>query len=153
MTMGWMRTTLAVAAALLLLVVGMPACGGDDDDGGDAVATQATSTEEAPAASVPDPTPAHLAEIREDYELNFSTTSWYTDPANLEIVGTELHARTDWPADSQGEALALQLCNALTGNYTLATAEYALETVEVFGAGEPPPVLAATDFVEGTCEN
>jgi len=153
MTVGGRRTTLAVAATLLLLIVGMPACGGDDDDGGDAVATPATSTDEAPTASVPDPTAANLAEFREDYELNFSTTSWYTDPANLEIVGTELHAKTDWLADSEGEALALQLCNALTGNYTLATAEYALETVEVYGAGEPPPVLAATDFVEGTCEN
>ncbi len=153
--MGRGRIKLASAAGLLMLVIAISGCGGGDGDGREeAGPAQATDTQE--ATTEPDPAAAvALAEIRESFELNFSTTSWYTDASNLEIVGGEhLEAHTDWFEDAEGEALALQLCNALNGNYIVAaTADYGLDSVTVYGAGEPPAILASTSILDGTCES
>ena len=144
------RVALVVASALALM-----SCGGDDSNGEAAptqvnsIAGTATETETGPEAI----DAARLAEIREDYERKFSTSPWYIDPARLDVLGGELEAKTDWRADAEGNALALQLCNALHDHYTLeARPDLTLEVVAVYGAGNPPPVLAATDFDEQTCK-
>jgi hypothetical protein len=105
--------------------------------GGDTAAPQTTE----PTTSVePDGTDlsAALPKIRDDFELNFSSASWYMPPSTLSIEGSELVAHTDFMPDQEGRALATQLCNALNVNFVLSNlADYGLTGVTVYAQDDP----------------
>jgi hypothetical protein len=128
-----------VSASSLLIAT---SCGGDDTA---ATTTPATITgaETSPAVAS-----GALEQIRHDYELNFSSTSWYTPPSTLNIEGSELVARTNFFPDDEGRALATQLCNALNANFVLSNlADYGLTGVTVYAQDDP----VASASGGGTC--
>jgi hypothetical protein len=137
---GLFCSLILVLASTLLVTT---SCGGDD------TAATTTPTTTAPAAE----TSAEIAsgaleQIRQEFELNFSSTSWYTPPSTLTIEGTELVAHTEFFPDDEGRALAKQLCNALNGNFVLSNlADYGLTGVTVYA--QDNPVASASGG--GTC--
>jgi hypothetical protein len=121
-------------------------CGSADDSSD--VATEAPTTEAVVEEEESSVRAGALAEIREDFRLNFAGVSWHTPPERLEIEGTYLVARTDFYPDDEGRGLANQLCNALNANYVLSnTADYGLDGVTVYAQGDP----VASASGGGTC--
>ena len=135
-----MKHRALVAAAFTALVAA--SCGGDEAG---PTSTAAQPTTETVSATVDT---AALDAIRQDYELNFSATSWYTPPSTITIEGDELVARTEFLPDEEGRALATQLCNALNANFVLSNlADYGLTGVTVYAQDDP----VASASGGGTC--
>lgn len=149
------RPTVLAVAALAVAIVPI-GCGGGTGSGDEQPAAQ---NEQAPAEE--HARAGALAEIREDFGVSFAgeidpsfRVSWATDPENLDVSGTTLEAHTDWYPDAEGDTLALQLCRALRANYVIANdADYGLESVVVYGSGDPESILASTSALSGECEN